>query len=188
MNKHSILNFFSEAGQLKRVKRSGWSLAGISDPESVAEHSFRATIIGHVLARMEGIDPNQVMIKILYHDLPEARIGDTHKIARRYLDAKNAEQSAMNDQFSKDLPIAEEVRQLLDTPSNDPISIIARDADLLECLIQGKEYYDMGHTQAKEWFQKTAKYLKTKSAKELYKLIPDWDSSEWRKGLKHFDE
>jgi HD domain-containing protein len=34
--------FIYEMGFLKQVKRAGWSLVGISGPETVAEHSFRA--------------------------------------------------------------------------------------------------------------------------------------------------
>ncbi|MBF0384955.1 MAG: HD domain-containing protein, partial [Candidatus Omnitrophica bacterium] len=41
----SAVNLFAEAGLLKRVKRSGWWVAGIKDPESVAEHSFRCAVI-----------------------------------------------------------------------------------------------------------------------------------------------
>ena len=34
----SVLDFISEAGLLKRVSRSGWSVVGIKDAESVADH------------------------------------------------------------------------------------------------------------------------------------------------------
>ena len=36
--KKSALNLFAEAGLLKKIKRSGWWVAGIKDPESVAEY------------------------------------------------------------------------------------------------------------------------------------------------------
>ena len=38
-----IANYLYELGVLKRVRRSGWWLAGVKDAESVAEHSFRRT-------------------------------------------------------------------------------------------------------------------------------------------------
>ena len=34
----TALDFFAEAGLLKHIKRSGWWVAGVKDPESVAEH------------------------------------------------------------------------------------------------------------------------------------------------------
>jgi putative hydrolase of HD superfamily len=47
-----ILNFISEAGMLKRVKRSGWSVLGIVNAESVAEHSFRCAVINMLSYRI----------------------------------------------------------------------------------------------------------------------------------------
>jgi putative hydrolase of HD superfamily len=60
-----ILNFISEAGLLKRTPRSGWFVAGIKNPESVAEHSFRCAVIGYCLAKMEDADPYQVLLMTL---------------------------------------------------------------------------------------------------------------------------
>ncbi|MQA24845.1 MAG: HD domain-containing protein [Micromonosporaceae bacterium] len=59
------IGFVFETGLLKRAKRTGWWMAGIKDPESIAEHSFRAAVIGAVLAAMEGADPARVL------ELPE---------------------------------------------------------------------------------------------------------------------
>jgi putative hydrolase of HD superfamily len=47
-----LTNFLYEMGLLKRYKRTGWWIAGIDNPESIAEHSFRTAIIGYVLAVM----------------------------------------------------------------------------------------------------------------------------------------
>ena len=55
----AALNFFAEAGLLKRVKRSGWWVAGIENPETVAEHCFRCAVIGYYIAHCEGVDPYQ---------------------------------------------------------------------------------------------------------------------------------
>ncbi len=41
-----LVHFLFEAGYLKNVDRSGWWLLGNKAPESVAEHSFRSTILG----------------------------------------------------------------------------------------------------------------------------------------------
>ena len=48
-----LTNFLYEMGLLKRYKRTGWMIAGIDNPESIAEHSFRTAIIGYLLAVME---------------------------------------------------------------------------------------------------------------------------------------
>ena len=59
----AVLNFFAEAGLLKRVRRSGWWVAGIDDPESVADHSFRTAVIGFHMAYLEKVDPFRRMRK-----------------------------------------------------------------------------------------------------------------------------
>ena len=49
-----LTNFLYEMGLLKRCRRTGWWVAGVDDPESIAEHSFRAALIGYLLAVLEG--------------------------------------------------------------------------------------------------------------------------------------
>lgn len=51
-----IANYIFEAGMLKRVKRSGWWAEQIKNPESVAEHSWRASVLAFILANLEGFD------------------------------------------------------------------------------------------------------------------------------------
>lgn len=40
-----VAHLMHEAGVLKLLPRAGWAYCGISSPESVAEHSFRAALI-----------------------------------------------------------------------------------------------------------------------------------------------
>src|SRR5450631_77169 len=82
----AALNFFAEAGLLKRVKRSGWWVAGIKDPETVAEHCFRCAVIGYYMALCEGVDPYKVVTQTLFNDIHEARINDLHKMGHHYID------------------------------------------------------------------------------------------------------
>ncbi|MDD5618601.1 MAG: HD domain-containing protein, partial [Candidatus Omnitrophica bacterium] len=84
-NKNKILlEFISEAGILKRIKRSGWWVLGIKDPETVAEHSFRCAVIGYVISKMEKVSPYKVLMMTLFGDIQEARTSDLHKMAQRY--------------------------------------------------------------------------------------------------------
>jgi hypothetical protein len=70
-----LTNFLYEMGLLKRYKRTGWMIAGIDDPESIAEHSFRTAIIGYLLAVMEGADPAKTAAMCLFHDTQETASG-----------------------------------------------------------------------------------------------------------------
>jgi putative hydrolases of HD superfamily len=54
---NSVANFLFETGTLKNHKRTGWWIAGVKDPESVAEHSWRAALLASIIAELEGADP-----------------------------------------------------------------------------------------------------------------------------------
>ncbi|MBM3248252.1 MAG: HD family hydrolase [Candidatus Omnitrophica bacterium] len=184
-----IVDFLSEAGLLKFVKRSGWWVLGIKNPETVAEHSFRCAVIGYVLAKMEESDSNKVLIMALFNDLQEARITDMHKMAQRYIEYQNAEDKAFNEQIGL-LPnsMKDELSKLHKEYRNQKTkeSIIARDADILECLIQAKEYYEHGFRQAVKFMKKAPEHLKSKSAKRLWKLAKTKDLNVWWESLSDF--
>src|SRR3990167_5749837 len=141
----TALNFFTEAGLLKRVKRSGWWVAGIENPESVADHSFRCAVIAFFLACLEHADVYQVIAMAIFNDIHESRINDLHKMGHYYIDFKAAEKKVFQDQIAQLAPrIKEELRTLrreYDAQKSKE-SLLARDADILECLVQAKEYYD----------------------------------------------
>lgn len=85
----NLLNYFFEAGVLKNQKHVGWWLAGVKDPESVAEHSWRAAVIAYVLAcREKHPNPEKVACAVLFHDLHETRLGDRYKITSNYANFK----------------------------------------------------------------------------------------------------
>ncbi|MBU4304070.1 MAG: HD domain-containing protein [Candidatus Omnitrophica bacterium] len=184
-----LLDFIAEAGLLKNVKRSGWWVVGIKNPESVAEHCFRCAVLGYVLAMMENAEPQAVTLMCLFNDIHEARINDAHKMASCYLNYDEAEEKAFRDQI-KALP--KQMRGQLGqrrtdyTKQETKESIIARDADILECLLQAKEYYEQGYPQAKLFFQKAPKFLKTKSAASLWKSAKRWKSSDWWQRIAEF--
>ena len=77
--------FLFEMGHLKHTTRAGWLLLGISQPETVAEHTFRVGITGMVLAAVEGADVGRVAALGLVHDTHETRIGDVPSVGRAYI-------------------------------------------------------------------------------------------------------
>lgn len=178
----AFLDLFGEAGVLKCVRRSGWWMIGIKNAESVAEHSFRAALIGYVLAKMERADPYPVVMMALLNDLHEARINDLHKVGHRYIDFPVAERKASREQLAGLPPsvgkeLAGWTQELFD--QGTPASVIARDADLLECMVQGKEYHDQGRHRAIDWMNRPAHLLRTRSARSLAKTLKGWKSDRW---------
>jgi len=185
-----IAKFFFELGKLKMVKRSGWWSAGVKDPETVAEHSYRTTIIARILAELENADVDKVTTMILIHDIPETRINDIPKLGARYIDKDKVEKTAFKEQLER-LPkkIADEFLSLYQEMQERKTkeAIIAKDADLLECAMQAKKYLDIGYRDTLDWIHNAEKGLKTKSAKEIIKIVKNMDSNEWWHGLKYID-
>lgn len=186
----SALNFFAEAGLLKRVRRSGWWVAGIDNPESVADHSFRTAVMGFYMAYLEEVDPFKVVSMCLFNDIHEARINDLHKMGHSYIDFKDAEKRVFADQV-KD--IHEKVKGPLSMlraeydQQETAESKVARDADILECLVQAKEYLDSGYKEAEHFFRTAPDRLETETAKKLWEKISSWDSSTWWQDVVKFE-
>jgi len=186
----AALNFFAEAGLLKRIKRSGWWVAGIKDPETVAEHCFRCAVIGYYIAHCEGVDPYKVVTMTLFNDIHEARINDLHKMGHHYIEFRDAEKKVFADQMAQ---LDKRVKEALQSMRSDyegqvsRESIIARDADILECLIQAKEYVDLGHPVARTFFKRAPDYLKSVTAKKLWQKALSWDSHEWWQNVVKFE-
>lgn len=190
LDSQAALDFFAEAGLLKRVRRSGWWVAGIDDPESVADHCFRCAVIGFYLAHMEGADPYRVLAMTLFNDIHESRINDLHKMGHYYIDFKAAEKRVFKDQVSG-LPCKvrtelESVREDYDGQASLE-ALVARDADILECLVQAREYEDNGQRVARKFLKRGPGFLKTASARKLWEDLAIWDSTVWWENVVKFE-
>ena len=130
-----LARFLFEVGHLKRVARSGWWVAGIRDPESVAEHTFRSAWIAYFLALEEGVDPQRAALMALVHDLHEARINDHHKVSQAYLDPKQVEALAADERLglshAGSRPVDGEGRRTGPDRAAEPVA-----GDLLESLLR----------------------------------------------------
>ena len=174
----NIANFFFEVGMLKRTPRTGFQFLG-SGAESVAEHSFRTAIIGYALARMDGqVDVGKVVQLCLFHDIPEARMGDLNYVNKKYVTAD--EKKAVAD-LARTLPFGQEYEDSLDEfgAAQSVEACIAHDADQLEMILALKEYKDLGNRNADEWYPFAVKRLKTDNARGLAETIWRTDSTHW---------
>jgi putative hydrolases of HD superfamily len=181
----ALVRLFYEAGQLKRSRRTGWWRAGVRDPESVAEHSWRTAVIAYFVALAEGADPERAATIGVFHDLAETRIGDIEYVGRRYLNATDDETIAKDQ--AQDLPAAMTeaflavVRQVAAVDS--PEAACARDADKLECLLQAREYQRQGHQDVQEWIDNMAAAVRTETGKALAAAALRIDPGEWWREL-----
>src|SRR2546421_3419754 len=140
MDMHSVVRFAYEVGQLKRLPRAGWLIAGIRDPESIAEHSFRVAVLAYIIAILEGADPNRAAVLGLFHDLPETRIGDVPSVGRPYVTTAAPELVASDQVAGLPKDLANHITALITehesakTPAATPEARCSRDADKLDCL------------------------------------------------------
>jgi putative hydrolase of HD superfamily len=182
-----IAKYFYEVGTLKHQKRTGWWRMGVRDPESVAEHSYRTAVIAYVLASLEGVNSEKTAAMCLFHDVAETRIGDMHWVTKRYLRVKEGEQVALNEQ-TEQLPegIANKILTLTDEykDRSSRESLLARDADLLECLLQSREYEMQGYTKGLEWAKICREGLQTETAKNLADACLSGDPGDWFQDLQ----
>ncbi|MBU4078123.1 HD domain-containing protein [Patescibacteria group bacterium] len=71
-----ILNFIIQVGKLKRLGRTGWILAGVKNPETVAQHTFQMAFLAWFLGGIKGLDTDRIVKIALVHDLCEVYAGD----------------------------------------------------------------------------------------------------------------
>ena len=178
--------FLYEIGLLKRYKRTGWSQVGVPLPESVADHSFRASVIASVLAAMEGANSQRAAFLALWHDSQETRTTDLPHLTKNYVSA------ATNEQVTRDqvAPLPPSVAGMISTAvaeyeaAETQEARCARDADKLECLLQAREYQEQGHTNVQPWIDSSLAALTTASAKQLAHEAMAQNSLDWLERAK----
>lgn len=170
-----------ELGLLKRYKRTGWLVAGVGSPESVADHSFRAAVIASVIAKLEGGDPQRAAFMSLFHDTQETRITDIPYIGKRYLEAVPNPQVTTDQVRDVPEPVARMIQDAVDEYEDRTTleAVCARDADKLECLIQAVEYREQGHQNVQPWIDSSLAALTTATAKRLADEVLGTGSLEW---------
>jgi putative hydrolase of HD superfamily len=185
----SELDLLFEAGYLKRLRRSGWLLSGLHDGESVAEHVFRTAVVGFVLACLEEADPYKVASLCLFHDIQETRVSDLNPLTKKYFDQESAESTA-RDELCEALSnrVSHNLGTLFAEYSGKASreAIIARDADLLECILQAYEYKEAGFRGADGFISGDSRLqlqLKSNSACRLARLAENRSPSEWWKTI-----
>ncbi|HEX4207437.1 MAG TPA: HD domain-containing protein [Ktedonobacteraceae bacterium] len=183
-----ITKYLYEMGLLKHQKRTGWWRMGVRDPESVAEHSHRAAIVGYMLASLEeGVNPERVAVLCLFHDVQETRTGDLNWMNQRYASIKEGEQKALLEQAAQ-LPqkIAQKVLALAEEYNcrSSPESRLAKEADTLECLLQCREYHMQGYAKAQSWAEMCYNGLRSETARRLARECLSTDPGQWFETLQ----
>lgn len=173
-----LVRFIFEALFLKQIPRSGYQFLG-AGRESVAEHVYAATIIAFILSKMEPrSDTERLICMCLFHDLPEARMGDLNYVQKRYVSPDEA--SAMAD-ATKGLSFGCHIESLLEefNAAESLEAQLARDADQLALLFDLKLLKDLGYQTPQQWLPHVEKRLRTQAARDLSGALLRSSGDDW---------
>ena len=179
-------DFLFEVGTLRRLTRIHRQLLLTDDvTDNIASHSYRVTIIGWLIAKMEGVDPYKVVMMCLLHDLAEIRTGDHNYLHKRYTTIHDDEVTKEQLGTLPATELYELANEFEERTSKE--SLIAKDADLLDQVLLLREYEWQGNKEASIWLRGKGndtsnvqiRNLKTESAKSLATVILDKNPSDW---------
>ncbi len=146
-----LLAVLLEANELKTIPRMGWRVRGVTDGESVAEHSYAVALTCMILAdRMDiDVDVEKLLRIALLHDLPEHMLGDIHAPATQVLgeDVKEAAEVRILERLFEGLPERERYVELWKEFA-DRSSVegrLVRAVDKLEMFTQAYQYESAGN-------------------------------------------
>ncbi len=153
-----MLEFFTTACRLKRVKRKGWLVKAKvcrEDAESVADHSYMLALMAMVMADAKGLDSYKAIRMALLHDLAESITGDYMPEEIDEKSKRAIEHDAML-RLLNTLPggLRDEYARLWDEYANcrsDEAKLV-HELDKAEMVLQARCYEDMGYRDVLDRF------------------------------------
>lgn len=185
-NNERIADFLFEVGTMRRLQRMHRQTLLVDDStDTISSHSYRVTMIGWHLAKLEGADPYKVVMMCLTHDLGEIRSNDHNWVHKRYI--KIYEDEITKEQLGT-LPFDDLYKMATEYEERESLeSKVAKDADIIDQILLLREYEWQGSKEARIWLDgKRADHdsrpvdrLLTESAKSLGKVLYEKGPSDW---------
>lgn len=144
-----------EIQALDRVPRSGYLMRGVSDPESVTEHSWHVLFLVWVLApRIPEVDAVRAMELALVHDLAELRAGDLPRTASRYfpVGSKDAAENRIIEELLHPLPAQVKELHAEYQAGQTPEARLVKACDKLQLMLKVSVYENWGATGLAEFW------------------------------------
>ena len=172
-----IEKFFEKVLELKNVPRQGWKeKVKITNPESVADHSYSTAVISMILSDIEGLNSEKIIKMALLHDLAESIIGDitpehiTNK--EKIVKENQAMKSILKNLPSNSAKLYFKIWNEYQNNSSQESKLL-HDIDKLEMAFQAKFYQEKGIAKEKlVFFYNTAKKeIKNKNLRDMLSNI-----------------
>lgn len=171
----SVVDFIAIVGKSKKLHRAGWVREKIKDPESVAEHSFRVSVLAMVLSDTLGLDKEKLIKMALLHDLGEVVTGDIVWSRGNIIDIKKrAEKEEMEKQglekVFKTLENSNEYKKIFEEMikrSSEEAKIFWQ-IDKIEMAMQALEYERDEHKKLDEFFVNAGLQIETPILKKIF--------------------
>lgn len=150
-----LLDLLLEVQNLDRIPRLGYLLSGVSDPESVSEHTWHVAFLVWVLSEsIFDIDRLRALEIALVHDLAELRTGDLPRTASRYLPegAKQAAEAAAIEEILAPLPAKMQALWAEYQAGESREARLVKACDKLQMMLKVQLYESQGHEGLKRFW------------------------------------
>ncbi len=167
-----IINFLHKIGELKKLKRTGWVMSGVKEPESVAEHSFRVSVMALALSEKLDFDKDKCVKMAVVHDLSEAVAGDITPYDKISEEEKHGKEKKAMEELTgkiKDKEIMElwEEYEKRETPE----AKFVYELDKLEMLLQAYEYEKEQGTDLQDFWDMHKDKIKNTELRKILKIL-----------------
>ncbi|CAL5199413.1 unnamed protein product [Lathyrus oleraceus] len=169
----SAIDFFSLCHLLKTRKRTRWLRSDVKNPESMADHMYRMSLMALIAPDVPGLDRNKCIKMAIVHDIAEAMILDTTPLDEISKEIKHQRGKAAVDYMCRILGVGEgsrgkEITELwMDYEANSsPEAKFVKDLDKVEMILQALDYEeDEQGNDLDEFFRSTAGKFQTEIGK-----------------------
>uniref|UniRef100_G3MQS3 5'-deoxynucleotidase HDDC2 n=1 Tax=Amblyomma maculatum TaxID=34609 RepID=G3MQS3_AMBMU len=138
----NALSYFMLIGKLKGIRRTGWVLRGIPDPERISGHMYRMSVMAMMLGNDPdaGVNKDKCIRMALVHDMGECIVGDITPTCGVSKEEKFRRESEAMDSLARlvDNVSAAEFKSLWEEyeAQSSPESKVVKDLDMFDMILQ----------------------------------------------------
>nr|XP_027192841.1 HD domain-containing protein 2 isoform X2 [Cicer arietinum] len=145
----SVIDFLSICHHLKTTKRTGWVRRDVKNPESIADHMYRMSLMALIAPDVPGLDRNKCIKMAIVHDIAEAMIGDITPMDGISKAEKSQREQAALEYMCKIIGEGSRGKEITELwtdyeANSSPEAKFVKDLDKVEMILQALEYEDEG--------------------------------------------